>query len=288
MTQRHLLLDGDVYAYRAAAGVEEVTNWGDDTDDGALFQVTADLNHAKAYIDRAFEQLMDELEGTNLVLTLSDSQHNWRRDVLPTYKSNRSSSRRPIILPQCRAYLRERYKAWERPGLEGDDVLGILAGLRSKFPGERVIVTCDKDLNVIPGLHYRMHQSVLGIFEVSTAEADLFHLRQGIAGDPVDGYSGCPGMGMETAKQFLDEPYLLVPEERTFQRGKRAGETITRWVKQDPGDASLWECILSLYAKEGLTEADALVQFQVARILRFSDYDFQKKEPLLWTPALIP
>lgn len=287
MTQRHLIVDGDIYAFQGAAGAEEVVNWGTDDDDGCKWMVTADEAVARQYVDRAFEQLMDDLDGTNLVITLSDAE-NWRKDVLPTYKHNRSTARRPIILPQVRAYVREKFSAWQRPKLEGDDLLGILSGLHSKFPGEKVMVTLDKDMSTLPGLHYRPHRSVLGIFEVSPFDANMFHLRQGIAGDPTDGYSGCPGWGMQTAEEFLKEPYALREETFTVQRGKNAGVEKTRFVKDflpdDYTDRQLWEAILTLYAREGVSEADALVQFQVARILRTTDYDFQKKEPILWTP----
>lgn len=284
MTNRTLLVDADIWAFQGAAGAEEVTNWGDDTDDGCRWTVVADEADARKYVDRSFEELMDNLEASALIPVLTDSV-NWRKSVLPTYKSNRSTARKPIILPHVRQYIREKYEAWQRPGLEGDDLMGILAGLHQRIPGEKIMVTLDKDLSTVPGLHYRAHQTILGVFEVNVRDADLFHLRQGIAGDPTDGYSGCPGWGMKTAEEFLEEPFKLVPEEYSVTRGKNAGEVKTRWVKTPCDD--LWECILSLYAKEGLTEQDALVQFQVARILRTTDYDFQKKEPILWNPLAI-
>lgn len=283
---RTLIVDGDIYAYQGAAGAEEATNWGTDDDDGCRWTVTADETTARQYVDRALEELMDNLDGTQLVLTLSDSE-NWRKDLLPTYKSNRATTRKPIILPQVRQYVREKYAAWQRPKLEGDDLLGILSGLPSKFPGERVMVTLDKDMSTIPGLHYRPHKSILGIFEVTPFEANMFHLRQGLAGDPTDGYTGCPGWGMQTAEEFLKEPFMLREETYTVSRGKNAGVEKTRWVKdfvEDPDDTTLWRCLMSLFAREGVSEADALIQFQVARILRVSDYDFHRKLPIHWTP----
>ena len=279
---RTLIIDGDIFAYQGAAGAEEATNWGTDDDDGCQWSVVADEKVARKYVDNALDELMENLDGTQLVVTLSDTM-NWRKEILPTYKGNRSATRRPIILPQVRQYMREKYAAWQRPKLEGDDLLGILSGLHTKFPGEKVMVTKDKDMSTLPGLHYRVHQTVLGIFEVTKAQADLFHLRQGLAGDPTDGYTGCPGWGMKTAEEFLNEPYRLVPQTYTVSRGKDAGVEKTRWVKEEHPD--LWTCILSLFAKEGVSPEDALIQFQVARILRTSDYDFQKKEPILWTPA---
>ena len=37
--------------------------------------------------------------------------------------------------------------------------------------------------------------------------------------------------------------------------------------------------------KKGLTKEDALINSRLARILTVDDYDFTKKEPILWSPA---
>lgn len=281
---RTLIVDGDIFVYQGAAGAEEVVNWGEDDLDNCVWQVTADERMAQEYVRNSFDELMDTLDGDRMEVVISDNE-NWRMDVLPTYKGNRASTRRPIILPHVRAWVRETFNAWQRPRLEGDDLMGILSGLHKRLPGEKIMVTKDKDLSTVPGLHYRVHQSALGVFEVTVQEADEFHLRQGIAGDPTDGYSGCPGWGMKTAEEFLREPFKLVPEVYTPQRGKFAGVEKTRWVKHPCDD--LWECIMSLFEKEGVTEDDAIRQFQVARILRTADYDFKSKEPILWNPSAI-
>jgi hypothetical protein len=45
---------------------------------------------------------------------------------------------------------------------------------------------------------------------------------------------------------------------------------------------SYWEAVVAAFEKAKLTEADALVQAQVARICRASDYDFKTKKVKLW------
>lgn len=286
MTERTILLDGDVYCYQAAAAVERTVNWGDgEDDDSCLYTLHSDLDDAMLTLDASIETLRDRLGGDRVILALTDKV-NWRTSVLPTYKGNRKDVRRPLVLADLRQYARNTYECWERPGLEGDDILGILATNNAAIPGEKIIVTIDKDLKTIPGFHFNSGKPQEGIFEVTREEADRFHLMQGIAGDVTDGYTGCPGVGMSKAEEFLDEPYLLVPEEYTISRGKRKGEQGTRWVKA-PECPSIWEGIVSLYAKAGYNEEYALQQFQVARILRSSDYDFKKKEPILWTPEAL-
>lgn len=284
---RTALLDGDVYCYQAAAAVERTFNWGDgEDDDSCLYTLHADLDDAKLTLDASIETLKDTIGADRVILALTDKD-NWRTAVLPTYKGNRKSVRRPLVLADLRQYARDTYEVWERPGLEGDDILGILATNNAAVPGEKVIVTIDKDLRTIPGVHLNSNKISEGFFEVTREEADTWHILQGIAGDQTDGYTGCPGIGMSKAEEFLAEPYMLVPEEYTISRGKRKGEQGIRWVKA-PECPSLWEGIVSLYAKAGYNEEYALQQFRVARILRSSDYDFKKKEPILWTPELLP
>ena len=46
---------------------------------------------------------------------------------------------------------------------------------------------------------------------------------------------------------------------------------------------NLWKVVKDCYKQQGLTEDDALVQARLARILRNTDYDFKKKQPILWS-----
>lgn len=107
----------------------------------------------------------------------------------------------------------------------------------------------DKDLKQIPGVHW-VHDDWE---EVTPDEADRFFFYQVLVGDTADGYGGCPGIGPVRADRILDEN-------------------------------STWEAVVACYEKKGLSEADALIQAHQARILRDGEYDYTKKEPILWTP----
>jgi hypothetical protein len=48
----------------------------------------------------------------------------------------------------------------------------------------------------------------------------------------------------------------------------------------------MWRGVCKAYRAAKLTEADALTQARVARILRAQDYDKATKEILLWHPTL--
>ena len=271
---RTLLIDADVVAYQAAAVCETATDWGD-----GYWTWHADENEAKAKVLEAIDRTMAELEGTAIKLCLTDSEGNFRFGVLPSYKGNRKGTKKPLVLKAIKQWLIDEHDAYFRPGLEGDDCMGILA-TANVIKGEKVIVSIDKDMKTIPGLF--VHRLEDGIMEISETEADYWHLYQTLTGDTTDGYAGCPGVGPVEAKRILDDGLLFTPYEHTLTRGARKGQIETRW---DEGTATdLWASVVSAFNRAGLTEADALQQARVARILRASDYDFKKKEPILWTP----
>jgi DNA polymerase-1 len=89
-------------------------------------------------------------------------------------------------------------------------------------------------------------------------------------------------MGPVTAKDALTRRIGLESYEHTIERGKRKGETETRWKEIDV--PTLWDVVLHQFARAGLTAEDALLQARLARILHNDDYDHAKKEPILWTP----
>lgn len=244
---RTLLIDGDVVAYQFATTAETPIHWGND-----FWTLHADAAEAKARMDNYLEELKTDLEADRLVIALSDGTRNYfRKKLLPTYKANRANTRKPIILNELRQHLSENYKSYERPGLEGDDVLGILATTEKIIKGEKVIVSIDKDLKTIPGLHYNTNKPELGVYKITEEEADYWHLFQTLTGDASDGYSGCPGIGPKKAADIL------------------AAE-------------AFWEVVLATFKKAGLSEEEALTQARVSRILRACDYNFEKKQAILW------
>lgn len=271
---RTLLIDADVVAYEAAASKEVATHWGD-----GYWTWHCDEDAVKSAVLETLDRYMDELGGTAMKLCLTDSEGNFRFGVLPSYKGNRAKVKKPLVLKSIKQWLIDEHDAYFRPGLEGDDCMGILA-TAPIIKGEKIIVSIDKDMKTIPGLF--CHRLDEGVMELSEDDADYWHLYQTLIGDTTDGYSGCPGIGPVAAEKALKTLTGVEPYIHTVQRGARKGETETRY--QDVQMDNAWDVVVSLFAATGLTEADALQQARVARILRASDYDFKKKEPILWTP----
>jgi len=248
---RTLLIDGDVVAYQAASAAEVATDWGD-----GYWTWHCDEYEVRSVILNSLDRTMDLLSGHSYKLCLTDSEGNFRKSILPTYKGNRSSIKKPLVLKAIRQWMIDDLGAYFRPGLEGDDCMGILATVKGK--DERVIVSIDKDMKSVPGLYCR-DPSTGEIISISEKEANYWHLFQTLTGDTTDGYKGCPGIGPVKAEAILNDPAIDL--------------VITAW-----------EAVVKTYERAGLNEAEALIQARVARILRASDYDFQNRSPILWQP----
>ena len=282
------LIDGDIFIYTAAAANEYDAQWS-----SWLWTRHADLDAAIFQFNDKLDEIVGDLQVDRIVVALSD-EVNWRKTVMPTYKHQRAATRKPVVYAAMREYVAETRETFQRPGLEGDDILGILSTHSHLVPGEKIIVSLDKDMATIPGQLLNDNHARKGmaldptttyvdyVRSVTEAEADRTHLLQTLTGDVTDGYPGCPGIGPVRAAALLDEGKVLEASERIIQRGARKGETEISWTPTREG--SPWEIIVSAYASQGLSEDVALMNARVARIARHSDYDFDKKEIKLWLP----
>jgi DNA polymerase-1 len=244
------LIDADILVYQAATLAEKPVDWGD-----GLWTLHAFEEEAKALFQVSLTKILDGVETDDFILAFTDT-HNFRKDVLPTYKANRSGVRRPMLLKFLRDWATKKFGSKVMTGLEGDDVLGIMA-TDERDADIYIVCTIDKDLKTIPAAHYNFGKDES--FLIDTAEADRFHMIQTLTGDATDGYKGCQGVGIKTAEKILD--------------GKVG--------------YAMWEAVVKAYEKAGLSEEEALVQAQVARILRASDYNFENNEVILWQPQLL-
>ena len=127
--------------------------------------------------------------------------------------------------------------------MEADDVLGILG---SSNP-DSIIWSEDKDLLTIPAKHWIAGQ----VFEQDEAGADYNFYYQTLIGDTTDNYKGCPKVGSVTAHKLL-------------------------------GANSSWDTVVEAFAKQGLSEAVAIEQARLARILRDGEYDTDTGKVKLW------
>lgn len=258
---RVALIDADIVAYQAAAAAEKPINWG-----GGIWTLHAFEAEASAAFSLTIDRMKEKVEADTVILAFTGTD-NWRKDVLPTYKGNRAETRKPMLLQYLKEYAQDDYECIIREPLEGDDILGTIA--TNQFAVHSYIIcSIDKDLKTIPGQHYNFGRDEF--FEVSVHEADYNHMLQTLTGDTTDGYAGCPGIGPVTAKKIL---------QKALDEG-------TPWANQEQLNALYWIEVVKAYAKAGLGEEEALVQAQVARILRHDEFDKRTNKVKLWMPTV--
>ena len=208
--------------------------------------VTSKFSEAYANVLKDINRIIGEFGGfTEPVLFFSDSC-NFRKEILPSYKGHRNR-KKPCGYRRVINELKKQFEVIVMDTLEADDALGIFA---TKFPGN-VIVSPDKDMRQIPGSLYTLTEHVT----VNKVDGAKWHLIQTLAGDQTDGYSGAPGVGVKRAEALFDK------------------------------HGYSWETVVNAFAEKDLGEEIALQNARLARILTVDDYDFDTKQPILWTPA---
>ena len=295
-----LAFDMDYLIFSAMSGAEKEEDWGED-----VWTLTCDHKKARnslfaaikaiksdiaAQLKRKFKLTDDKYEFVDLCILSGDD--NWRKKVLETYKANRKGKRKPVgyrkFCQEIMDHFSEKTFKWD--GVEGDDVCGILMTNPGLVGCDRVIsVSCDKDFNTVPGYFFWLTENEL--VKNDEATADLHHMFQTLKGDTTDGYGGCPGVGAEFDGglwEWLKNPKFYHQLMKVMKSGPRKGEEVPYWTSKviEPDDGlSLWDCMVSLATKQGMSESELIQQAQVARILRWTDWDHDTKQPILWTPV---
>lgn len=252
-----LLIDGDVTLHRAvAAGTTHVR-----FDEEEHWQV--DLRRAGAYIREQLQGLKAQFGAKRVLIALGDRTANFRKELCPTYKANRTNFPKPPGFLELERRLRAHAKVVQIPRLEGDDVLGLML---TKLP-DALCVSVDKDLLQVPGAHYNPDKDVMRV--VDPDEGAALHLFQTLTGDCVDGYPGCPGVGPVKAAAILSGEI-----ETAWERVVEAFEKTVPQLDDDGGTPKLWQ----------RAEQAALLQARLAFVLRQGYYDTKTKEITLWLP----
>lgn len=122
---------------------------------------------------------------------------NFRIDMYPEYKANRASAPQPTKKAEIRAYMRVSLGAILTDGIEADDACGIAVW---KNMANTVLVSVDKDLNMIPGYHYNYHakHKSKGVYYISPLDAIRTFYKQVLKGDATD---NVPGVFRVTGKK---------------------------------------------------------------------------------------
>lgn len=257
---RTVIIDGDVVVYKAAEAVADSFEVSTEEDDIFIYRNIgwASKSEAERFIEDLINQICIDCNAQKVCICLSDINANFRKTLNPKYKANRKNIK-PILYEYLRKYLTNSgYMVYERPTLEADDVIGILATSSKIITGDKVVWSLDKDFKTIPCKFHRASNSGKDTsLRITEVEADWWFMYQTLVGDVTDGYAGCKGIGDKTARKIL-------------------GEVGEHSLKE------MWNLVVQTYLKHGFTEDEALLNARMARILRVDDYDFKNKEIKLW------
>ena len=181
----NLLVDGDILTYRAA------------------FSCANDsIEDAFEYMDGLIDEIVGEVlwdgDLSNLEVFLT-GKGNFRYDVQPTYKQNRSGKPKPEHLPDLREYLWQEYDAKMSEGQEADDDITIRA---TDLGPSTVIASIDKDFLQVPCWHYNINRKTMK--RVTPFEGLKFVYSQILMGDAADNVFGLKGIGLVKSNKMLD------------------------------------------------------------------------------------
>lgn len=177
------LIDSDIVAWRAAILAE-----------------TEDLDEVMNLVRRIHHSWTDMAGCDGYVCCLSHGPPI-RRAYWPDYKMNRKDRPKPRHLHDVMTELKATENSAYHEGWEADDVLGFLG--THPDAEDVVIVSVDKDLDQIPGMHCNPDKEI--IYEVSDDDADMYRWMQVLSGDSTDGYPGIPKIGQVKARRILED-----------------------------------------------------------------------------------
>lgn len=197
------------------------------------------------------------------VLVYLSGPTNFRNGVatIKPYKGNRDPAHKPVHAAEIKAMIRREYDTRTSEDEEADDQIAYehyADWLRD--PHSSVIATVDKDLDMIPGLHFNFRKKES--YYVTPEEGLWNFYKQCLTGDTTDNIPGIYGIGDVKAAKLLPDVgategdlYRTVVQEYAKAFGDTAGERLLEvgrllWIRREPGQ--WWNPpVLAVRAREG-------------------------------------
>jgi 5'-3' exonuclease len=172
---------------------------------------------------------------------------NFRTGIatIKPYKGNRDPDHRPKHGPAIKEYMEHKYNTVYSEDEEADDLVGYSHyGMWLRDERSTVIATVDKDMDMIPGMHYNFVKDES--YYVDEYEADRWFYLQLLMGDSTDNIPGIPGVGPKKAATMLEglageEEYFvqaLDAYENAYEDGLAALIENARllWIRRQPNE----------------------------------------------------
>jgi len=241
-----LLIDADWLIYSSCCSCEQDVKW-----DENLHTLHCDERDIHEMIDSRIEYYQTIADDKTDVVMCFTEYPTFRHQIFSDYKANRKNKRKPLALYAMVEQIKQRYESVSYTGLEGDDVLGLLA--TSKRYSNPIVVSPDKDMKTVPCTLIASDDMEL----ITKKKADRHWMIQSLTGDSTDNFKGLIGCGPVTADKILGDAKTL---------------------------PDMWDKVVEAYEKKKQTFADAILTARLSRILREGDFNYKTKEVELWTP----
>ncbi|WP_193065596.1 hypothetical protein [Burkholderia pseudomallei] len=235
------LIDGDEAIYKATVVKVEETDWEAET----VIDRPPTFKEAKAKFHEIVRTWCDAVGADEYIVCLSPKERGlFRRGIYPPYKGARGE--KPEQYKPLEDWVFENDRVAWYPGLEADDVMGVLSG------EGKVICSNDKDMKTVPGRLYVTGKKKL--VTITETRADWQWMYQTLMGDSTDGFGGCVGCGPTGAEATLEGCRSLK---------EMAHNAVLRYLEPKKGK----------YKDVTQTALDFRRMAALARILRPSDYN---------------
>jgi DNA polymerase-1 len=273
-------VDGDVLVYRAGFAAEHTLYEVSYTDADGVFR-THTCDGAKAYQAFLDEQKLERsLVMTETMVYVEPEAHaiynvrsllqgiteslqvdpetevrvylsgatNFRNGVatIKPYKGNRDNKAKPVHSAAIKDYMRRTYQTVTSEDQEADDDIATAHyAMWQVDPYSSVICTVDKDLRMIPGMHYNFVTKETSYVEPDEGLRNFY--RQCLTGDVTDNIPGVRGIGPLRAAKILPDdapPDALLDAVRTVYReayGDDADKVLLEvgrllWIRRRPNE----------------------------------------------------
>ena len=199
------LIDGDILVY--SCGFASDANAKEQGIEAEPVEFC--LNGVKENI----RSLCEATEAEEYIVFLT-GKNNFRYNVDPEYKANRKDAPRPYHYDSIRKYIEQHHPCSVSNGEEADDELGRAQVLAE--PTTSVIISKDKDLDMIAGWHYNWSKNNKdkGMYYTSQLDGLRIFYKQLITGDATDNIKGVYKLFGKKATKGLLEPLDIIRNER--------------------------------------------------------------------------
>jgi len=204
MTQPLILVDGSAFLFRSYFSTisQNLTN-DSGFPTGAMFGVVNAIKH-----------LQRKYQGAKIIMVFDAKGSNFRHQMFPDYKANRSPAHDDLIIQIEPLYKIIRAMGFHflcEEGVEADDVIATLSRFAAKSGIETIIASGDKDLFQLVGGNIKQLDMKGKLYSEAEVEEkmgvrpnqilDLLALT----GDSVDNIPGVPRVGPKTAAKWLEQ-----------------------------------------------------------------------------------